>query len=146
MSNRFEDVFQDFTSALNKLQIAIDTAETDLEIDGAIQRFEFTFELFWKLLKVICFDEGIECKSPRGCLKMGFKLGFIKDEDIALQILDDRNKTAHVYDEDTSRKIFDCIKNTHFSFFNTVLTEIRSFFYLNDGVKSNDACKNASDM
>jgi len=129
MSSSFEDVFKDFTSALQKLEDGVNNAKTELEIDGVIQRFEFTFEIFWKLLKVICFDEGMECKSPRKCLKMGFQLGFIKDEKVALKMLEDRNKTSHVYDEETSRSIFTEIKSTHLNFFKDVLGEIQSFFY-----------------
>lgn len=56
---RFEQVRADFESALKTLEEALDVAQSDLEVDGALQRFEFTFELFWKTLKLHLELEGI---------------------------------------------------------------------------------------
>lgn len=57
-----------FKKALSSLEQGIKEAKGELEKDGVIQRFEFTFELMWKTLKIFLYNEGIECKSPRDCL------------------------------------------------------------------------------
>jgi nucleotidyltransferase substrate binding protein (TIGR01987 family) len=60
---------QNFKKALERLQDAVQRASDDLDKDGVIQRFEFTFELFWKMLKAVLKYQGIECYSPRQCIK-----------------------------------------------------------------------------
>jgi len=44
---------QRYQDALNKLTEGVENARDELDRDGVIQRFEFTFESFWKLLKLI---------------------------------------------------------------------------------------------
>ena len=73
-----------FQDTLNKLKEGVINAEDELEKDGVIKRFEFTWELLWKTLKIILEYEGIECKTPRSCLKEDFKIELIDDEDVFL--------------------------------------------------------------
>jgi nucleotidyltransferase substrate binding protein (TIGR01987 family) len=73
---RFEQVKDDFERALKALEESVVEAESDLEIDGVIQRFEFTYELLWKLLKIYLEREGIIAKTPRECFKESFRLAF----------------------------------------------------------------------
>lgn len=42
-------------------------------IDATIQRFEFTIELFWKLLRVILESKGVEVQYPKDVLREAFK-------------------------------------------------------------------------
>ncbi|MBX6423899.1 nucleotidyltransferase substrate binding protein [Thermosulfurimonas sp. F29] len=63
--------------AASRLEEALPRVKDDLDRDGVIQRFEFTFELFWKTLKFILEYQGISCTSPRQCLKEAFKMGLI---------------------------------------------------------------------
>lgn len=75
--------------AYEKAQKAFDTmkegiaeAKTPLEVDGVLQRFEYTFEAFWKFLKILLEYHGFECNSPRSCIKTAFKVGFLKDDEL----------------------------------------------------------------
>jgi len=102
--------FENFSNALDRLKEAVESAETELEIDGVIQRFEFTFEQAWKVLKAFLEDEGIECKSPKGCLKEAYAVGFIDDEKVWLKMLADRNNSSHIYSFEVSREIFENLK------------------------------------
>ncbi len=82
---------------------------TDIERDGAIQRFEYSFELSWKTLKTVLEYLGIEdCKSPRKALQAGLIQGLIeeKDQDLWLTMLDERNQTTHIYHEEIAISIF----------------------------------------
>ncbi|MDQ7032948.1 MAG: HI0074 family nucleotidyltransferase substrate-binding subunit [Desulfonauticus sp.] len=85
----------------------------ELEKDGVIQRFEFTVELLWKTLKSILFYQGIECYSPRNCIKEAFKANIIEDDEILLDMLEDRNISSHIYDRQTSEEIFRRIKEVY---------------------------------
>lgn len=64
---RFEERKEDLKKATNKLNEALKEEVTDLEIDGILHRFEFTFELAWKTMKDCLEDQGIVGKigSPR---------------------------------------------------------------------------------
>ncbi len=74
--------------------------DNDLLRDGLIQRFEFTFELAWKTLKAIFEDEGLRgLNSPKSVLREAFAAELIVDEEMWLEMLSDRNSTAHVYNE-----------------------------------------------
>lgn len=109
-----------FERALSRLKEAVAEAESELEIDGAIQRFEFTYELYWKLLKDYLQTQGIRCQSPRSCFKEAYRLGLIEDETAALKMLEDRNETVHLYDEETSRAVYQRIRETYLDLFESV--------------------------
>jgi nucleotidyltransferase substrate binding protein (TIGR01987 family) len=96
-----------------KLLSAIEEAKNYLEMDGVIQRFEFTFELTWKFLKEYLYDQGLICNSPKSCLKEAYKLNLIDNEEICLNMLKDRNLSTHIYDFETSRDIFKRIKELY---------------------------------
>ena len=103
-------ILENFSNALERLEEAVNEAQTELEIDGAIQRFEFTFEQAWKSIKKFLEDEGIICRSPKSCLKEAYAVGFINNEQIWLKMLTDRNRSVHIYDMETSREVFENIK------------------------------------
>ncbi|MBI4382255.1 MAG: nucleotidyltransferase substrate binding protein [candidate division NC10 bacterium] len=93
-------------SAIARLREALETPETALSRDAAIQRFEFCFELAWKAVQERARSEGLECQSPKGCLKVAFAASWIDDEDGWLAMLEDRNLTAHTYDEELAKTVF----------------------------------------
>lgn len=109
-----------FNKALSRLNIGIKKAKDQLDNDGVIQRFEFTFELLWKTLRLFLLSEGIITKSPKEALRESFRFGLIKDEEIFLDMLDDRNQTSHIYSEDVSKEIVRRIKK----FYIPKLTEL----------------------
>ncbi|MCX6141919.1 MAG: HI0074 family nucleotidyltransferase substrate-binding subunit [Ignavibacteriales bacterium] len=110
---RLEQYKVDFKNALSALDAAADEAHTDLEIDGTIQRFEFTYELFWKLLKSYLQQEGVLVNTPKECFKEAFRVGIIDNQESVLKMVDDRNLTVHIYDLKTSREVFERIRLSH---------------------------------
>ncbi len=102
-----------FKDALNRLREGADQARDELDKDGVIQRFEFTFELMWKALKVHLETEGIQCKTPKECLRSAFRTGLMEDEETFLNMLEDRNRTSHIYSKAESEKIFHNIKTIY---------------------------------
>ena len=102
-----------FERGLSRLKEAVEMAKDDLDKDGVIQRFEFTIELFWKSLKTILNYQGIECYSPRSCIKEAYKANLIDDDEIILDMLEDKNRSSHIYSEVTSEEIFERIKKVY---------------------------------
>lgn len=96
---------EDFDSALARLRDALAQPKTEWTRDAAIQRFEFTFELAWKSVTIAARREGIEVASPRRAWQAAFRLGWIDDDQVWLDMLQDRNLASHSYREATAEKI-----------------------------------------
>jgi len=115
---KIKNIYGDFKKVLERLGQALDEdlSKGSIVVDGTIQRFEFTFELAWKLAKAILKFNGIEAEAPRLVIKEAFKSNLIddKDGDAWIDMLEDRNKTSHIYDEKQALKIYDKIKLNHF--------------------------------
>ncbi|MGB9975637.1 nucleotidyltransferase substrate binding protein [Thermovenabulum sp.] len=123
MRERIIERFNDFKNALQRLEEGINfEPSNEIIIDGVIQRFEFTFELAWKLLKDILEYEGIEVKSPRSAIKEGYKAGLVSDGEAWIDMMIDRNKTSHIYDEKEAKAIYNKIK----SFYVGLLRELKN--------------------
>ena len=90
--------------------------------DTAIQRFDYTYEILWKLLKNIAEYEKLESKSPRETFKNAFRLRFIleEDEQTFLDMITNRNLTSHTYNEDISLGIFNFIANNGIKAFDLI--------------------------
>jgi nucleotidyltransferase substrate binding protein (TIGR01987 family) len=93
-------------SALARLQAALEQPKTEWTRDAAIQRFEFCFELAWKTVTRAAHHESVDCASPRQAFRAAMKLGWIADDTIWFDMLDDRNRTSHTYNEKTAQAIF----------------------------------------
>jgi nucleotidyltransferase substrate binding protein (TIGR01987 family) len=113
MRERLKKYFGDFSKALKNLKIATETAEDDLQIDGAIKRFELCYELSWKLMKLWLEDKGIICKTPRDCFKQAFINELINDETAWMRMIDDRNILVHTYTGEESRDVFLNVKQVY---------------------------------
>lgn len=135
---RIESVFEQYKKALNTLQIAVNLVEsTDkskeesykLLRDGAIQRFEYTFEICWKLIKRIAEFKGYKCNSPRDSFKEGFKLEIISNEyeTVFLDMIEKRNLTAHTYNEETAVEIYNFIKENALPAFKNTAEKIQTY-------------------
>jgi len=72
---------ENFENATKRLKAALeyDPLKLDIVMDAVIRRFEFTFETAWKSVKLAAKAVGHDCKSPKGCLKLAYRMGWIKD-------------------------------------------------------------------
>ncbi|SMP10224.1 nucleotidyltransferase substrate binding protein, HI0074 family [Desulfurobacterium pacificum] len=113
-------------NAVSRLEEAINRVKDDLDRDGAIQRFEFTVELLWKTLRRVLEYNKLECFSPRDCVKKAFRHGIIKDDEIILDMLEDRNLSSHIYNEEKAKEIFERISKIYIKFLKKILKEIEN--------------------
>lgn len=97
-------------------QRALFTLEQVLEMpysiivrDASIQRFEYSFEITWKLLKTYLAEaEGVICNSPKRCFREALQTGLlsIDETEVCLTMTDDRNLTSHTYIETIAQSIY----------------------------------------
>lgn len=120
---KFQDKLEKLNLAYNSLKEMIEfgnTANISLEKfdealrDSIIKKFEYTFELSWKTIKAYLEEEGYEeMSSPRKVLKQAFESNIISDEEVWSNMLEARNSTAHMYDEEKAIYYEDVIKNKY---------------------------------
>ncbi|MBS1987932.1 nucleotidyltransferase substrate binding protein [Candidatus Dependentiae bacterium] len=110
--SRIEQSLQQAKKALQALGVMVRKPmdEDRGNIDASIQRFEFTIELFWKLLKRILEAKGVEVRYPKDVLQEAYAGGLIDDDKMWLKMLRDRNLTSHTYDENLADEIYAHIK------------------------------------
>lgn len=116
---RWKQRFTNYEKALNQLADGLDVkSPTKLEQEGIIQRFEYTFDLAWKVLKDFLQYQGYhEITGSRDAFREAFKNGVIENGDVWMRMIENRNLTSHTYDEDTAENIFISIQNEYFPLF-----------------------------
>jgi len=100
---RWQQRFNNFQRAFLLLREAMELepdALSQLEKEGIIQRFEYTFELAWKTLKDRMEFDGIVLDkiSPKAVVREAFATKYIDDAETWLKMVGDRNLMSHTYD------------------------------------------------
>ena len=121
---RWEQRFSNYIKAFNKLDQAVTKIKTDFEIEddvtidddeflddiikeGIIQRFEYTHELSWKVMKDFLEDVGeVKMYGSKDATKEAFAAELIIDGDVWMDMIKSRNKTSHTYNEEVADEIF----------------------------------------
>ena len=121
MTNEQQDIrwkqrLQNFEKSLTLLTGALNIDQPDIyQKAGLIQFFETTYELSWKLMKNYLEAEGfIDVKSPRSVIKKAFETELIKEGHTWMELLQDRNLTAHTYDEAKANQVEKLIREKYY--------------------------------
>lgn len=77
----------------------------DIFLDLAVKRFEFTYEMSWKAIRRFLDFIGIEAKYPRACFKEAYAIGLLSKEAVWLEMIEQRNLTSDVYNQDEVKGI-----------------------------------------
>lgn len=122
-SPRWEQKLNSYRKALSRLAEVVNVMKTrqlnDFEADGLIQRFEFTFELAWKLMKSYADYQGTdkEIMGSRDAIRWAFENKLIEDSNVWVEMIKRRNDTSHTYDEDTAANVVMSVKNSYYQAF-----------------------------
>lgn len=113
--NHFMQAYQQFTSAVDTMA---QRELTNLEKQGAIQAFEFTYELATNVLRDYLFWQGVEgIAGSRDAIREAFKRGLVTDGHGWMAMLQDRNRTVHTYNEATANEILSSIQSRYAQLF-----------------------------
>jgi nucleotidyltransferase substrate binding protein (TIGR01987 family) len=124
---RWRQRFQNYRKALAIMKDAVELASTreltDLEKQGIIQCFEFTFELAWNVIKDYLEEQGITgIIGSKGAIRHAFNNNLIDDGQAWMDMIEDRNLASHVYDEKIAENLIIAIINNYYNKF-TLLSE-----------------------
>lgn len=118
--------FSNYRKALHKLGQAVDLVSEkmdwgeevdDLLQEGLIQRFEYTHELAWKVMKDYAEYQGYtDVKGSRDAFRKGLEMGII-DSQQWMESIEDRNQTSHNYDDETANEIYEAVVTEYYPLF-----------------------------
>ena len=122
---RWVQRFSNYRKALLLLGTAVDIVsklqnrcdEDKLMEEGLIQRYEYTQELAWKVMKDYAEYQGFtDIVGSRDAIRQSLQMGLINNE-LWMDTLRDRNLTSHNYDDDTAQAIITKIINVYYPLF-----------------------------
>ncbi len=106
-SDKYNRNLKSFEKALLQLGDALEESESPIVRDACLQRFEFSYELLWKTLKVFLEEiHGVRAVSPRQVFKEAFALSIIDEELTFVEMIESRNTLSHTYNEEQATKIY----------------------------------------
>ena len=107
-----EKVLSQYNTALGRFEevLAKDAKKEDAFIDASIQRFEFCFELSWKMLKRALQVEGLLVNTPREAFAEALKQGWLVEGDAFwMTMIESRNLSSHTYREEMARQVYELL-------------------------------------
>lgn len=130
MQIRWVQRLSTFGKALSRLTEVVDLYHgrslSNLEKDGMIQRFEYTLEAAWKLLKNYAeYQNGEQVMGFRDAIRKAFSMGIIENANPWFDMVESRNLASHVYDEDTEADIIDKIITTYYPILQDLFDSLR---------------------
>ncbi len=128
---RWQQRFQNFLKAFVLLESAVrkfnDEGLSELEEQGLIQRFEFTHELAWNVLKDYFEYQGnTEITGSRDAAREAFNKGLIQDGDGWMEMIKSRNKSSHTYNEETAKELVEQIVQSYYTLFSVFKDKMTS--------------------
>jgi nucleotidyltransferase substrate binding protein (TIGR01987 family) len=122
--------FHNYRKAFARLNEAIALSEerglSELEQQGLIQGFEFTFDMAWKTLRDFIVERGFEGEreKPIRVIVDAAARGIV-DEKMWRKMYEARNKTSHSYDEEIADDIAENIVDEYQALFFQLETRLQ---------------------
>lgn len=129
---RWQQRFNNFLKAFSLLEQAVakynEEGLSELEEQGLIQRFEFTHELAWNVLKDYFEYQGNnEIMGSRDATREAFSKGLLQDGEGWMEMIKSRSKSSHTYNEETAKELVGQITKSYchlFFDFKTRMTQL----------------------
>ena len=128
---RWKQRFENYEKAVEKLEEGMRFFEKepqDIVKEGVIQRFEFSHELAWKLMKDFLTYEGIiGIMGSRTATREAFNKGIITNGQGWMNMLESRNLTVHTYNKEILTDEFEKIIQVYYPLLKEFCNKMKSF-------------------
>ncbi|PIR42163.1 nucleotidyltransferase [candidate division WWE3 bacterium CG_4_9_14_0_2_um_filter_35_11] len=122
-----DEMYKTLLVAVSKLKEAMSFPIDDPHKESTIQRFEYTFELSWKLMSSILKDQGIEAYGIRNILREANNLGLISDTPSWFKYADARNQASHIYNESIAEEVYNIVRTDFIEKVEELITESEKY-------------------
>ncbi|AJF06592.1 nucleotidyltransferase substrate binding protein [Geoalkalibacter subterraneus] len=103
---------------------------SELEMQGLVKAFEYTYELAWTTMKdFLEFRGQTGIYGSRDAIRKAFQLALVEDGNLWMDMLQSRNKTSHTYNEETAREICQAVTEDYYPAFAQLIDKL-------DGLRS----------
>lgn len=111
--------FENFSKALRQLTKFIEKGDlNELEQQGLIQSFEYTYELAWNTIKDFFEAQGeTDILGSRDAFRLAFKRGLVEDGETWMEMIKSRALTSHTYNEDVAQQMAHNILSAYYGEF-----------------------------
>lgn len=128
---RWRQRLQNFEKAFSLLEQAVNLSKdrtlNELEEQGLIQRFEFTHELAWNVLKDYFEYQGnTDITGSRDATREAFNKGLIKDGEGWMEMIKSRNQSSHTYNQEVADEITEKIIQQYYALFAEFKNKIKT--------------------
>jgi nucleotidyltransferase substrate binding protein (TIGR01987 family) len=108
--------YSNYSKALGQLSRFIEKKElNELEKQGLIQAFEYTYELAWNTIKDYFEDQGeTGIHGSRDAFRLAFRRGLIENGQAWMDMIKSRTLTTHTYNQEVADAIADAVFNTYY--------------------------------
>ncbi len=112
---RWKQRFQNYAKAVGQLTKFLEKGElNELEAQGLVQCFEYTYELAWNTIKDFFEAQGeTDILGSRDAFRLAFRRGLIENGDTWMEMIKSRQRTSHTYDEATVEAITLAIRTAY---------------------------------
>ena len=124
---RLSERIADYQNAVLQLEKALNRPYDEFIRDSVFQRFEFTYELGWKMLKLKLESEAVDAKTPKQVLQEALQAGLIADGNAWSSMQRQRNLTAHTYDEKLAISVYEFVASDGIALFTSLAELSRSW-------------------
>ena len=123
---RWHQRFINFNKAFTQLSKFIGHKElNEMEGQGLIKAFEYTYELSWKTLQDLLRDKGYnQIAGPKPVIEQSFQDGYISNGKGWMRMHQSRNLASHTYDEETAIEIIEGIRNEYFNLLQNLIIRL----------------------
>lgn len=118
-----QELINNLQKALVKLQEAKTFEPIEALKKSAIQRFEYTFELSWKLMNSILKDQGITVYGVKNIIRSASQLGLIDNVSRWFDFAQAHNLTSHIYHEEIADDVYKVAVGDFSNFVAQLLTQ-----------------------
>lgn len=126
-SQKKHDLTANLQMAFDQLTTALQSPITEArDLGGNIMAFVNVYELLWTALKEALDAEGIVAKTPRQCFEEAFRSGLIKEPELWVSVMKDRNSVVHTYNQDFAKELNARISSQYYPAIKTLVETLRA--------------------
>ena len=125
---RWQQRFNNYQKALRQLEKFLkETDLNELEEQGLIQAFEYTYELSWNVIKDYLIYQGItDIIGSRDAFRVAFNRGLIEEGQVWMSMIESRIKSSHTYNEEIAKEILKEVREKYFALFLKLETKLNT--------------------